>query len=130
MAHRLLGSEGGCRNMHGHSYRMMIEVWGDMDENDMIIDFNDVSEIVRPLVNELDHSFLCDENDLEVITFLQAQEMKHTVVPFKTTVENLCKHFAENLQPMLSKHANLHGFLVRIYETARNSACLEVDLRK
>ena len=129
MAHRLLDHESGCRNMHGHSYRLLVEIEGEPDESGMILDFDHVGKILRPLIAELDHSFLCDERDTILIAFLREQKMKHKVVPFHTTVENLCRHFAAPLQTALQPLANVRGFSLRIHETARNSATLEVKLR-
>jgi len=130
MAHRLLDHESGCRNMHGHSYRMELEIEGEPDESGMIVDFDQVSKILRPLIAELDHSFLCDERDAVLIAFLREQDMKHKVVPFRTTVENLCTYFAGHLQTALAPISNVQGFSMRIYETARNSAVVDVKLRE
>jgi 6-pyruvoyltetrahydropterin/6-carboxytetrahydropterin synthase len=129
MAHRLLDHESGCRNMHGHSYRMQLEIEGEPNEVGMIIDFDHVGKILRPLITELDHSFLCDERDAVLIAFLKDQQMKHKVVPFRTTVENLCTYFADHLKAALVSLPNIQGFSLRIYETARNSAVLDVSLR-
>jgi len=39
MGHRLPEHTGLCRNIHGHSYRMVVEITGDVLANGMIIDF-------------------------------------------------------------------------------------------
>ncbi len=63
-AHHLPYHDGPCRNLHGHSYRLEIEVKGTQIQLKgpslgMIIDYGDLSKIVKTLVlDELDHSYL------------------------------------------------------------------------
>ena len=45
MAHALHGYDGLCKNIHGHSYRMIVEFEGELDEQGMVIDFYDVEKI-------------------------------------------------------------------------------------
>ena len=64
-AHFLLDHPGKCKAMHGHSYKLEVEVGygrGDaLNENGMIIDFGDLKKIIQPLIdNYLDHKFLND----------------------------------------------------------------------
>ena len=51
MGHRLKFHKGKCINLHGHSYKMMVEFTGDVDENGMVLDYYDVKEIISPLVD-------------------------------------------------------------------------------
>ena len=58
-AHRLTGSGGKCESLHGHNFRVTIEVQGDqLDGTGMLIDFGDLKKILREILNELDHSDL------------------------------------------------------------------------
>lgn len=130
MAHRLLDHSGGCQNMHGHSYRMTVEISGEPDPaTGMLIDFADVAALLKPLIDELDHAFLCDARDTRLIDFLKKENMKHKIVPFRTTVENLCTHVAEALKPLLAARRNLSEFSVCIHETARNAGSITVKLK-
>jgi 6-pyruvoyltetrahydropterin/6-carboxytetrahydropterin synthase len=45
-----------CSNLHGHNYRIRIEVTGPADENGMIIDFSEIKRHVKPLIDQLDHN--------------------------------------------------------------------------
>ncbi|MCF8299011.1 MAG: 6-carboxytetrahydropterin synthase, partial [Saprospiraceae bacterium] len=53
MAHVLLGYDGPCKNIHGHSYGLDVTVIGSPDNNTdsaklgMVIDFGDLKKIVR-----------------------------------------------------------------------------------
>jgi 6-pyruvoyltetrahydropterin/6-carboxytetrahydropterin synthase len=133
MAHRLPEHTGGCRNVHGHSYRMWIEIAGEPDADDrsssqgMVMDYFDLKKMVDPLVAEIDHSFLCDRSDTLIANFLESSGLKAVYVDFPTTAENLAKWFFERLKAILhpmgdsySKH--LRELRVRIQETERTYA--------
>ena len=60
-AHRLAGSGGKCESLHGHNFRVTLEVTGDqLDETGMLMDFGDLKKILRTVLAELDHSNLND----------------------------------------------------------------------
>ncbi len=54
--------EGKCRELHGHSYEVVISVERPVDENSgMIIDFSDLKQIVgREVIGKLDHRCVND----------------------------------------------------------------------
>ena len=126
MGHRLPLHNGACRNVHGHSYRLQLEVEGEPDAEGMIIDFHHISAAVKPFISELDHAFLCEEADVEMLDFLREKEMKLYVIPWPSTVENICRLFGEKLQPFFASHPNVTCFRVRINETASSEAVLEI----
>ncbi|PIW69870.1 MAG: 6-carboxytetrahydropterin synthase, partial [Ignavibacteriales bacterium CG12_big_fil_rev_8_21_14_0_65_30_8] len=88
MGHRLPDHFGKCKNIHGHSYKMMVEFEGELDKNGMIIDYYIVKEIIEPIVEELDHSFMVNKNDDLVLEFLEKLDSKKVIVDFDSTVEN------------------------------------------
>lgn len=50
-----------CGRLHGHSYKVVFFVRGDVDpETGFVIDFGDIKKVVQPVINELDHSCLND----------------------------------------------------------------------
>jgi len=61
-AHRLPRHEGKCRELHGHSYEVVISVERPVDESSgMVIDFSDLKQIVRrQAIDKLDHRCLND----------------------------------------------------------------------
>lgn len=125
MGHRLPEHPGGCRNLHGHSYRMQVEVEGTPGENGMIIDFDDMTRAVRPLIEELDHAFLCRDTDTDLVAFLRTHDMKHRIVPFASTVENISTLFADRLEPVFHEAAQVTAFAVTVFETDTSSARVE-----
>ena len=58
-AHRLVGSGGKCESLHGHNFRVILEISGDqLDGTGMLMDFGDLKGILRAVLAELDHSDL------------------------------------------------------------------------
>ena len=47
-----------CERIHGHNYRVAVEVDGPLDENAYVVDFIALRDMTRNLVNELDHRML------------------------------------------------------------------------
>jgi 6-pyruvoyltetrahydropterin/6-carboxytetrahydropterin synthase len=123
MGHRLPKHDGACKNLHGHSYRLVVEVEGDLNpETGMVIDFAEISAKVKPFVAELDHAFLCQEDDTEVRALLEKMNLKRIYIPFPSTVENICRLFVERLRPAFAQETRIHAFTVRIWETASSGA--------
>lgn len=124
MGHRLPYHEGLCRNIHGHSYRMVVEIEGEVDEKGMIIDFFDLGRIVRPIIEQYDHAFLCWEKDKKVKEFLEKNDMKKVIVEYQSTVENICDNFTGMIHEELNKiKGNRFSKLtVKISETPNSTA--------
>jgi len=58
-AHHLPGFEGECGEIHGHTWRVEIEVEGEVHIGTcMVVDFKRLKEIVEPIIDTLDHSYL------------------------------------------------------------------------
>lgn len=123
MGHRLPKHDGACRNLHGHSYRMVVEVEGEVDpDTGMVIDFADISAKVKPFLAELDHAFLCQEDDAEVRELLESMDLKRIFIPVPSTVENICRLFVDRLRPAFGEESRVGAFTVRIWETASSVA--------
>jgi len=58
-AHRLTGSGGKCESLHGHNFRVILEVTGDqLDETGMLMDFGVLKGILKAVLAQLDHTDL------------------------------------------------------------------------
>lgn len=62
MAHVLSNYDGPCGNLHGHSYRCLVELGsscpGNAGDEGMVLDFNHVKEIIgKKVIEPLDHAF-------------------------------------------------------------------------
>lgn len=117
MSHRLPFHEGDCINIHGHSYKMLVVLEGEVNENRMLIDFYDIDKLINPLLSQLDHAFLVDSNDTEIIDFLDSKGFKKYVMDDFSTAEDISKHILEYLKPKMSAFDNISFIKIRIYET-------------
>ena len=128
MGHRLPEHFGLCKNIHGHSYKMIVEFDGELNESEMVIDFYDVEKMINPIVEKLDHAFMVKNDDKITLEFLEKMNSKKVVVDFESTVENICKYISgEVISAKLPE--NLKNISVRIYETADAYAELNVNLQ-
>ena len=116
MGHRLPEHFGLCKNIHGHSYRMIVEFEGELDERGMVIDFYDVEKIITPIIEKLDHAFMVSINDEGVINFLEKMNSKKVVVDFESTVENISKYLLEEISNT-KLSSNVRVISVRVFET-------------
>lgn len=121
MGHRLPEHLGLCKNIHGHSYKMIVEFEGDLDENQMVIDYYDVEKIVDPIIEKLDHAFMVSENDEIVLEFLEKMNSKKIVVDFLATAENICLYLLKEIKNSLLP-SNISSVKVRVYETEKDYA--------
>ena len=116
MGHRLPEHFDKCRNIHGHSYKMLIELEGELQSNGMVMDYYDLKKIIKPLIENLDHAFLVYKEDKEIIEFLDRMKSKKVIVDFQSTVENICKYFLKEINK-IDFPANIKQVKVRVYET-------------
>ena len=127
MGHRLPFHEGKCKNLHGHSYKMMVEFSGNLDENGMVLDYYVVKEIIQPLVEELDHSCMVKNDDTQLIELLHKMNSKHVITDFHSTAENMVYYFLNKIKAAgLPK--NIIGIKVKIFETETTYAEDEIIL--
>jgi len=101
-AHNLVSYHGKCENLHGHTYRMMVELSGEPDAEGMIIDFVQVKKIVEAeIISKFDHAYL------------------NEIIP-QPTAENIARYVFERLDsPLAGSNRGLNA--VRIWETASSS---------
>ncbi|WMJ89709.1 6-pyruvoyl trahydropterin synthase family protein [Anaerocolumna sp. MB42-C2] len=128
-AHILAGYEGRCRNIHGHRWRVIIEVksltlQSEKQSEGMIVDFAQLKEDIKEEVDFLDHALIIERNTLKISTYeaLQEEGFRLIELDFRPTAERLSKYFYDKL---VNK-----GYQVKsatIYETPNNCASYEED---
>ncbi|MFO7581055.1 6-carboxytetrahydropterin synthase QueD [Guyparkeria sp.] len=58
-AHRLHGYDGNCARLHGHNWRVVVEVTGtQLDSVGMVVDFKEIRARAREVAKGLDHAYL------------------------------------------------------------------------
>lgn len=123
-AHFLTDYHGKCENLHGHRWRVVAylaqqELCKEGTHKDMVLDFGEFKSALRKLTEELDHSFIVEEGSLmqETLACLEKEGFVLTIMPFRTTAENLARYFYNRLAEL--------GLLVseiEVYETPNNCA--------
>lgn len=139
-AHFLTNYYGKCENLHGHRWRVVatIEVedlqdgtngegalrdddtvTNDGTMRDMVVDFGVFKRIVAEVADELDHTFLVEEGSLAPATVaaLESEGFTLTMLPFRTTAENLARWFFDRLA-----ERNLSISQIEVDETPNNRA--------
>lgn len=128
MGHRLPDHFGLCKNIHGHSYKMLVEFDGELNEQGMIIDYYDVEKTINPIIEKLDHAFMVNKDDIMVLEFLEKMRSKKVVVDFQSTAENICLYLLNEMKKSdLPK--NVNEIKVRVYETSHDYAEETLNLR-
>lgn len=127
MAHALDWHEGKCKNLHGHTYKLIITLKGEINQdlfqtnNGMVIDFGTVKEVVKSLVvDRFDHcTMLYDKSPmLEHITKIDFLKLEK--VPFQPTAENLVLFIKDIINNALPSFAILQKVI--LFETETSSA--------
>lgn len=125
--HQLIGHKGKCANVHGHTYKVEIGVLGEPDDGGssegMIIDFSDLKEAVKPVIDAMDHAFLLTGNE-PIASVLVETGSKIYDLGVRSTAENLSAHMFNEIWPRLSfLTANrVHLEYIRIWETPTSMA--------
>nr|NQU93363.1 6-carboxytetrahydropterin synthase [Bacteroidota bacterium] len=123
MAHSLPGHDGLCKNIHGHSYELLVTLIGepindpDSPKFGMVIDFKDLKKIIRGLiVDELDHSLIMRDDAPEELLIQMKQNFERILqVDYQPTSENMIIDFAERIQKALPENVKLHH--LKLWET-------------
>ena len=122
-AHFLAGYHGKCANLHGHTWRVEVQIFGERvqwegEKRGMILDFGDLKQEVRQLADSFDHALIYEEDTLQNTTVeaLLAEGFRLISVPFRPTAECLAKYFYTKLKQ------SLPVYKVTVYETPENCA--------
>lgn len=60
-AHNLKNFRGKCENLHGHNWKVEVVLRGTaLDESGVLVDFGEVKQATREVLQELDHRYLND----------------------------------------------------------------------
>jgi 6-pyruvoyltetrahydropterin/6-carboxytetrahydropterin synthase len=127
-AHALLGYDGPCRNVHGHSYELSVTITGEpiSDQGSpklgMVMDFGDLKKIIKKnIIDPLDHALILSSAIPEADKRqLSSMFDNLVIVDFQPTSENLLVDFAQKIKKLLPVKVRLHSLKLR--ETANSFA--------
>ncbi len=130
----VLPYESKCLRIHGHTYKVDVEIWGELNENGMIFDFNHLSNLVKLL----DHRFLVSEvwvTKRKSGKLVIEKNDKHIELPEdeavvldkpNITAEYIAEWFAERIAEKAGK--NVRRIRVKIWEDPRSYAEITLEL--
>jgi len=103
-AHQLRGYKGKCENIHGHNWKVEVNIKGSkLNDIGLLIDFQDINKILKEIMTYLDHKNL------------------NETAPFDTinpSSENIAKFIAEELNKGLNSFpGDIHTESVTVWES-------------
>lgn len=105
-AHNLRGYPGDCANLHGHNWKVEVEVTAtELDELGMGVDFKQIKRDTKEVIKHLDHSYLNEVSPFDKIN---------------STAENIAKYLYQTLTEKINKEAVAVSAVV-VHETDSSS---------
>lgn len=87
--HYLRNYKGKCENPHGHNYKIRVTLAGaELDHAGLLLDFKDLREVMRHVIERLDHQMI---NEIEPFTVINP------------SAENLAKYFFDESNAKLQR---------------------------
>jgi 6-pyruvoyltetrahydropterin/6-carboxytetrahydropterin synthase len=107
-AHIIPGHPGICSRLHGHNFKVEVEIKGNrLNDIGIAIDFQDVKTATKTLLDQLDHRYL------------------NEIPPFDTvspTAENIAWWLYQQLKPLLTTPTTtLHA--ISVWESENSGVC-------
>ena len=120
LSHRLKGHQGACKNIHGHTYRILVTAKSNiLNELGMVIDFKELKSAMKAIHALWDHGLVLHQHDeLLASKFNLNHDLKIYAMPNNPTAENMAKFIFDYIEQDLSMP--LHK--VTVYETPTSFA--------
>jgi 6-pyruvoyltetrahydropterin/6-carboxytetrahydropterin synthase len=90
-AHHLPEYEGKCASVHGHTYVLEVEVWGQVLGNGMVMDLNTLTKCINEVINLYDHKDLNEmfDNPTVEIMVRRIKDIIETQLPPEVKIESI-----------------------------------------
>lgn len=130
--HRVPLHESKCRNPHGHRYRIVAYVGGQLQESGsstgMVIDFGDIKAALTKYVHDVfDHGFIVQNTDLMMREAFKVNDegnsglgIKTIMVDFPPTAEEMARAIFRALDSKMPDGAQL--VQIEVWETPTSMA--------
>ena len=109
-AHHLHCYDGKCKNLHGHTYKVVFGISGFVNEIGLAIDFGDIKDIWKE----------------EIEIYLDHRYLNETLPKMNTTAENMVVWIYEKMKESLDQRQDQYEGarveFVRLYETPTSYA--------
>lgn len=130
-AHFITYGGNVCERLHGHNYRVNVEVIGPLDENEYVIDFIVLRDELKKITDELDHRMLLPTTHPLINVATRGREVEAVFTPdgrrwvfplddclllpvANTTAELLAQYIGERLLSALATRAGVRPQRLRI----------------
>ena len=136
-AHFLIFPDGSAERLHGHNYRVYVEVEAELSRYGLIIDFQHIKPLIRELVDELDEHWILpgehpqlkiterDDGVVEVVyreRYYAAPREDVRILPVNnTSAENLAAYLGRRLLDGLRRRfesVRVHRMRLAVEETS------------
>lgn len=140
--------DGQCEALHGHNYRVRVELEGTLDDNAYVFDFVALKRTMRRLVNELDHRMLLPTRNPfltlteegpglrvvyranERVYLFPREDVVLLDIP-NTTAEMLARHLTRRLREELVDQAeNIHAVVMEVEEAFGQRAWYREEIQR
>ena len=132
-AHRLIGHEGACANLHGHNYSVHVTVSAtdvrgpELDRVGRILDFSEIKEHLQGWLNHnWDHAVIVNSDDHSLVDFLESEGQKYFVLTGNATAEIMARYLQDRFDEFLGFPLTVSS--VTIYETPTGFATCSVEV--
>jgi len=127
-AHALMGYDGPCKNVHGHSYELSVTVIGSpvfdraSAKIGMVMDFGDLKKLIKKqIIDSFDHALILNsEVPQEELQKFGEPFTNIVLVSYQPTSENFLLDFAKRISELLPEGIKLHN--MRLRETSSSYA--------
>lgn len=124
--HRLLGYNGKCRNLHGHSFVAEVCVSAQhVDKMGFVVDFTSISHWLKDWIDtHWDHALIINRQDTKLLKFLKSiDKTKYYLLDANPTTENMAKHLYTQMHTLfIPSSPRIEISWVRIWESTTSYA--------
>ncbi len=146
-AHRLKFHRGACKNLHGHSYKLVVQVESDVEnrgeirrpeEEGMTVDFGILSKIMKGIINDgvfcddsiapFDHALILKHDD-QLIEDLEKYGFRINKMDEEPTAENMAYLFMRLIKMSLKfqNRDDVKVVQVDVWETKTSRATWRIE---
>lgn len=124
IGHRLSKNKGRCFSIHGHNFIVLVGIKAKtLNENDMVMDFSDLKDLVEVFLDNLDHCLLLNVVDSEIGMRLKDLGTRVKLLPYDPTAEKLAEEIYVHTKESLSiSYPDVIIDYVTVYENENSKA--------
>lgn len=120
-AHRVVGHEGKCRNVHGHRYVIEASFVASeaLDDLGRVVDFGVIKSVLGGWVDEhWDHTAILFADDERLGKAISEHTLQRIFyLPTNPTAENMAEYLMNTVCPQLFAGMPIRCTRIRLYET-------------